>query len=273
MKLALEAGPDTLELAVELKISGVPVSGAELVKDRERALAPLQERQLTPCQVGAAGYNPLLDDGDRRAQEELLLALLDITPTLEGNPCIMISGGNFNPDHFGQTDPRNFQSETLQLLADRLKPLIEKATETGARISIEPYLKGAMDSPERCRELAALLGDPPALAFNLDPTSLYDYRDLVDSTSMVERVCRLLGPRAGLIHVKEVGLAKGFHLHAGLVPLGEGPTDWAYYLKESAAVATRDLWVLLEHCLSADEARNSVRLLRKAAEEAGVALD
>ncbi len=273
MKFALEAGPDTMNLAVELGISGVPVNGAAVAADTEAALDPLRERGLKPCQISAFGYNPLQDDATRAEPEALVARLLELAPTIDGNPCVVIPGGNYNADAFGQTDPRNFGPEALRSLAERLGPLLDLAEKHGARLSIEPYLKGAMDSPERCRELAAVLNNPPALRFNLDPSSLYDFRDFVDPAPMVERVCSILGPVAGVIHVKEVGLDKGFHLHAGLVPLGKGSTDWAAYLRQAGECVSSDTWVLLEHCLSAEEARSSVACLRKAAAEAGVTLE
>jgi sugar phosphate isomerase/epimerase len=65
----------------------------------------------------------------------------------------------------------------------------------------------------------------------------------------------------GLIHVKEVGLAEGFHLHAGLVPLGDGPTDWAHFLRLALPHLPADSWLILEHVQAADAAR-SLSLLR-----------
>ena len=50
MRLGLEAGKDTHDLAVELGIKGVPISAEQLVRDGvEATLAPLRARGLQVC--------------------------------------------------------------------------------------------------------------------------------------------------------------------------------------------------------------------------------
>ncbi len=69
MRLGLEAGPHTLDLAVALGIKGVPVSIDAILNDGiEATLEPLRERGLQVCQIGAFGYNPLSTDRDRANQ-------------------------------------------------------------------------------------------------------------------------------------------------------------------------------------------------------------
>ena len=70
MRLGLEAGKYTLDLAAELGIAGVPISAGSLVEEGvEATLAPLRERGLQVCQIGAFGYNPLSTDRERQAQQ------------------------------------------------------------------------------------------------------------------------------------------------------------------------------------------------------------
>ena len=57
-----------------------------------------------------------------------------------------------------------------------------------------------------------------------------------------------------------------------VTPLGQGNTDWAEMLRLIAPHVPNDSWVILEHVLSADEGRASLKLLRSLAEEAGVEL-
>jgi hypothetical protein len=106
----------------------------------------------------------------------------------------------------------------------------------------------------------------------VDVTSFYDYWDLWNSQDTVRQVCTKLAGLYGLVHIKEVALAEGFHIHAGLAPLGAGPTDWTAVLAQVAPHVPADSWVILEHVQTAEEARASVALLRDAAARAGATL-
>lgn len=268
MRLGLEAGQHTLDLAVELGIQGVPIQAAQLVNDGVAAtLRPLQERGLAVCQIGAFGYNPLNPDA---AQQTLLAQAIPLAAET-GCPYIVIGPGNYNASAFGATDRRNFTKAALDEMAAALRPLLKLAEQHGAKLSIEAYLKGAICSVERFLALQEKAGSE-ALKVNIDVTSLYDFRDMVDPADLIQAVCTELAGHYGLGHVKEVALAEGFHIHAGLVPLGEGPTDWAEVLRRMAPHLPEDSWVLLEHVQSPQEARASVALLLDAAKEAGVTL-
>ena len=272
MRLGLEAGPHTLDLAVELGIRGVPIGAEALVSEGVAAtLAPLEARGLAVCQIGAFGYNPLSTDRGRQAQQETLLAQAIPLAAETGCPYIVICGGNYHPSGFGAGDRRNFTDAVLDEVAAALKPMVTLAEQHGAKLSIEPYLKTAIYSPERFLALWERLGSE-ALVINIDPTSLYAYWDLWDSTETVEHVCTALAGHYGLGHLKEVALAEGFHIHAGLAPLGTGPTDWAQVLRLMAPHVPDDSWVILEHVHTPEEARASYTLLQDAAAQAGVVL-
>lgn len=268
MRLGLEAGAETLDLAVELDIRGVPIDAGALVENGvDATLAPLRERGLSVCQIGAFGFNPLAPD---EGQKALLSAVIPLAAET-GCPYIVINGGNYHPNSFGAVEPRNYDDAALDEVAAVLAPVVAQAEAHGARIAIEAYLKTAVGTPEAFLSLQAKVGSP-ALVANVDVTSLYDYWALVDPTASVAHTCNSLAGHYGLGHIKEIGLHEGFHLQAGLVPLGEGPTDWRQVLSLMAPHLPADSWLILEHVLSADEARSSVALLRRAAEEAGVTL-
>jgi len=273
MRLGLDAGKDTHDLAVELGIVGVPISAQALVENGvEATLAPLRERGLEVCQIGATGYNPLSPDaGQLAAQTALLQAALPLAPET-GCTYLTINGGNRNANRFGAYDPYNSTDAALDEVAQALAPLLALAEQHGCKLTIEPYLKTAISSAERFLALHARLGSD-SLRCNVDVTSLYDYRDLLDPRSRVEQTCTGLAGHYGLGHLKEVALQEGFHIHAGLVPLGQGQTDWAQVLRLMAPHLPDDSWAILEHVLSPEEARASVALLREAAGEAGVTLE
>ena len=230
MRLGLSAGPETLDLAVELGIRGVPINIDQIIDEGiDKTLAPLRERGLQVCQIGAFGYNPL--SADREGQEKQTAMIEQLIPLAPEIGCnyITICGGNYHPSGFGAGDARNFTDQALDEVAEVLKPVLVLAEEFGVYLTIEPYLKTAIYSPERFLALHARVGTD--------------------------------------------ALAEGFHIHAGLVPLGEGVTDWAKVLKLMAPNLPDDSWVVLEHVETAEEARNSFEILQKAAAEVNVTLE
>lgn len=266
MKLGLEAGKETLDLAVELGISGVPIDAGALVENGvELTLTPLRERGLRVCQIGAFGFNPLALNG---AQAALLSAAIPLAAET-GCPYIVINGGNYDPTGFLGTDARNYTEAALDEVARVLRPFLHQAEQFGVKLSIEPYLKTAVGTPEQFLALKEKVGSN-SLVVNVDVSSFYDYWALVDTTASVQHTCTTLAGHYGLGHIKEIGLQEGFHLQAGLTPLGSGPTNWGQVLRLMAPHLPTDSWLILEHVLSPDEARNSVALLRQAAQSVGV---
>jgi sugar phosphate isomerase/epimerase len=274
MRLGLDAGQLTLDLAVELGISGVPIGTDQLAgQGVENALAPLRERGLRVCQIGAFGYNPLSPDREFQAAQSDALKKAIPLAAQTGCPYITIGPGNYNPAGWGfaSTDPRNQSEAALDDLAAALEPMLKRATEHRVNLTFEPYLKGVINSPARFLALWKRL-QSPSLRANIDPSSLYVYEDLLDPRGKVEQTCKGFAGHYGLVHLKEIALGEGVHLHAGLVPLGKGATDWAQMLGLIAPHLPEDSWVILEHVEARDEGPASVRLLRDAAAKAGVVL-
>jgi sugar phosphate isomerase/epimerase len=272
MNLGLEAGSHTLDLAIELGIRGVPISAEALVNDGvERTLQPLREHGLSVCQIGAFGFNPLSTDRERQAKQAQMLEQAIPLALETGCRYLVINGGNYHPSGFGAADARNFTPDALDTLADTLTPFVQLAERHRVCLSIEPYLKTAINSPERFHTLKAKVGSD-ALRANIDVTSLYDFGDMVDPTLTVEEICTGFAGHYGLGHIKDIGLNEGFHIHMGLAPLGSSPTDWSQVLRLMAPHMPEDSWVILEHISSPEEARASLVLLQEAAARADVIL-
>lgn len=273
MRLGIEAGNNTLDIAVREGIYGVPVFADEIGEKGVKAtLAPIKERGLQVCQIGAFGFNPLSVDQARQADQKALLEkIIPLAVEEIGCPYIVICGGNYHPSGFLHGDTRNQMDEAIDLIARELTPLVCLAEKYGARISIEPYIKTAISTPERFLALQKKIGSP-ALRINIDVTSFYGYWEMWDSSRLVEHVCNTLQGHYGLGHVKDIALAEGFHIHIGLAPLGSSSTDWSQVLGLMAPSLPEDSWVILEHVATAEEASNSLRLLRQAAGQAGIIL-
>ena len=274
MRLGLDAGTHTHDIAVEQGIRGVPISADQLVKDGvEATLAPLKQRGLEVCQIGAFGYNPLSTDTGTQAKQAETLAKVIPLVTDTGCPYIVINGGNYHPSGFGAGDARNFTDEGLNKVADALKPLLESAEKHGAKLSIEAYLKTAIRSAESFLKLKEKVGGSDALRCNIDVTSLYNYEDMWDPAPKVEHICTSLAGHYGLGHLKGVALKDGFHIHIELAPITDDPTDWEQVLKLMEPHMPDDSWVILEHVATPEEAQTSLDHLRAVAESAGVTLN
>ncbi len=272
MRLGIEAGEYTLPLAVEQGIRGVPISAEQLVKaGLEETLAPIQSRGLAVCQIGAFGFNPLSTDQEAQANQRKILERAIRLARRTGCPYLVINGGNYHPSGFGAGDPRNFTDQALDQVAESLAPLLVLAARYGACLSIEPYLKTAIYSAGRFLALWERVKSS-ALRVNIDVTSLFDYWDLWRPAEKVAQVCTGLAGHYGLVHLKEVALVEGFHIHASLAPLGMGPTDWSQVLRLTAPHIPEDSWAILEHVQTMEEGRASLALLRAAAKEVGVDL-
>lgn len=273
VRLGIDAGEYSLDIALEHGIKGVPISAEKLASDGvEASLAPLRERGLEVCQIGAFGFNPLsIDKQGQEKQQEILEKVIPLANET-GCPYIVINGGNYHPSGFGAGDARNFTDNALDEVADTLKPLLELAEKHNAKLSIEAYLKTAIKSPETFLRLKEKVADSDALRINIDPTSLYNYEDMWNPADKVEHVCTALIGHYGLGHLKGVKLVDGFHIHIELAPITEDPTDWSQVLKLMSPHIPDDSWIILEHISSPEEARASLALLQQVANDADVTL-
>jgi sugar phosphate isomerase/epimerase len=272
MRLAIDAGPHTIAAAKELGIRGVPVDGGELAKRGvAEVVDPIRAEGLEVCQIGAFGYNPLHPDtAVLSAKTELVGTLIGLAPQT-GCRYIVINGGNLHPSGFGHGFRENFSTASLKKVASALKPLAAKAERENVCLSVEPYIKSTVCSPEAFLELSRMVNSP-ALRINLDVTNFYGLEDMWDCTTTVRHVCDSLKGHYGLVHLKDVALKEGFHIHIDLAPLAQGVTDWALVLSEAAPHVPEDSWVIVEHVGSLEEARASIALVRSAAKGVGVAL-
>lgn len=274
MRLGVEVGQHTHDVAIEHGIKGVPISADQLVNEGvDETLAPLKARGLQVCQIGAFGFNPLSTDKEAQVRQAETLAKAIPLAAETGCPYIVINGGNYHPSGFGAADARNFTDEALAKVAQALKPLLETAEKHGAKLTIEAYLKTAVNSTESFTRLKELAGGSDALRCNVDVTSLYNYQDLWDPVPKVERVCKGLAGHYGLGHVKGVALKDGFHIHVELAPITQDTTDWSQMLRLMAPHMPSDSWLILEHMFTPEEARASLEHLRQAADDAGVSLE
>jgi sugar phosphate isomerase/epimerase len=268
VNLGLELGAPTRDVAATLGVRGVPIDGSELRNQGVKAvLESLAAKNLIPCQVGAFGFNALNVSDTEKANLEATLPL-----AVEcGCPYVVINPASYHASVFTNVDLRSWTDDALDAMARALESPLKVAEKYGAKISIEAINKACIHSPERFLKLKEKVGSD-ALRCNIDPTSLYGYWELFDSKNFVENMCNSLAGHYGVVHIKEVALKDGFHIHSEMVPVGQGHTDWVHFLGLVEKHIPSDSWVLIEHCASPEEAENSVQIIKEAAQKAGVAL-
>ena len=272
MKLGLEAGKHTYELAARHGIKGVPIQIDELVGGGvETTLRPIRERDLEVCQIGAMGFNPLSPDADLVLAQKKLLEKGIPLAAAAGCRVIAISCGSYAASAFGGSHRGNYGDEAITEMAEAIKPFLDLAEKHDVLFSIEPYIKGVIHTPEAFDKLAGAVGSA-ALRINLDVTNFYDLRDLIDPTDRCASVIPAVKGKVGIVHVKDIALREGFHIHAELAPITDGATDWKAVLEGAAAVVPDDTWVLLEHVMSPEEGDASIAHLRGIASELGLEL-
>jgi len=273
MQLGIEAGSDTITLAKELGIRGVPVDGGALLREGvEATLKPVRENGLQVCQIGAFGFNPISDD--HAAAQRAGAALQQMIELASQTGCrhIVIGPGNYHPSGFAHYDIRNYKAESITAMATSIEPYIRLAEDHDVRLCIEPYVKGVVHSPEQFLKLQEAIGSP-ALRCNIDPSSLYDFHGALHSDAVIHDLCSKLKDHIGLVHIKEIGVQEGFHLHMGLAPLSEGNTNWPLLLELIAPYIPSDSWIILEHVLSKQQAHDDYTILLQAAAQANVTLN
>ncbi|MEM8873189.1 MAG: TIM barrel protein [Planctomycetota bacterium] len=267
MRFGIEAGEHTMTLANELSFNGVPINGHDLVGDGD-PVTPLRDAGLDVCQIGMFDFNPMPDGADDGRLREVIAAAA-------GTGCrhIVVGPGNYNAEGagFAAYDPRNRTDDALDRMAGALRPLCELVEKHDALLCIEAYLKGVVYSADSFSRLAEKVASP-ALRCNVDPSSLYDFADVIDPAAKVAETCDGLAGRYGVVHLKEVGLDDGFHLHMGLKPIGAGTTDWKQMLSLVNRHAAADDWLIVEHVGGLEEGRRSYALITEAAEQVGLAL-
>ncbi|MBE5803146.1 MAG: sugar phosphate isomerase/epimerase [Clostridiales bacterium] len=107
-----------------------------------------------------------------------------------------------------KTCPECFTEESLHLLIDRLRPVVDYAAETGAIIAIEPVCRHIVSTPKRARKVLDAI-DSPNLQIILDTVNLLNMGNHTRMEELVEQSFQLFGDRIRILHMKDYQLAEG----------------------------------------------------------------
>ena len=204
MRLGIEAGEHTFVLAERYGLRNVPISVDDLVNQgAEKVMEPIRARGLEVCQIGAMGYNPLSpDSGAVESQTKSLKRGIELAPET-GCGVIAISCGSFAPSANGAHHRDNFSEKALSGMAEALRPLLGLAENNGVKLSVEAYVKGVIHSPESFDRLYEKC-ESSAVRINLDITSLYDLKDLIDPDPICRSAIPKMKGKVGIVHLKGI---------------------------------------------------------------------
>jgi sugar phosphate isomerase/epimerase len=131
-----------------------------------------------------------------------------------------------------------------------LEQLARMAEKAGAVVSIEPYWRNVIDSPDRVERLFRDI-QSPGLRLVMDPCNYPRKEELPRMRPMLEDVFRRVGDYIVVAHAKDVvASADGMDLPAA----GRGVLDYPHYLGLLAGL-DRPIHLLLEHLVLDDVPR------------------
>jgi len=270
MKLGLSAGPNTIALAKETNIKGVPLNFTTLAEQGLRAaMKPIEEAGMEVCQIMAFSFNPLSPERAKQEKQRQMLEQAIAMAPETGCPILLINGGNYDPSGFRRGHGDNFTEAALDHAARELAPVARLAESHGARLAIEPFIQCVVHSPERFLALQEKVGSP-ALTLNLDLCNFFTYEDMWRPKETAERICQALAGQYVVVHAKDLIVSEGVHIHIDETPLGAGVTDWDTALRFIAKDLPADGYVVVEHAKTAEAVRMGVQNIRLAAQRAGV---
>jgi inosose dehydratase len=212
IKNLADIGFDSVELTVK---EGWSLTLDALTTDERKRIRGLLDRYHLALPA-VAGHQPLLERDPAKHAEHwrLLLGAVDL--------CVDWAGPDGPPSLDTTVGAHDTTWEASKdLLVDRLGKLCDYAQSRGVIVGIEPHVSDIVETPQRARELLALLNHP-ALKVTFD-ISHFNVQGIP-----IEESVRLLAPVACFTHIKdERGLKPNFEF---LIP-GEGDFDYVKYLQ------------------------------------------
>lgn len=105
-------------------------------------------------------------------------------------------------------EPACHTTNALELLIERLRPVVRMAEQLGALIAIEPVYRHIVSTPERARAVLDAIGSPN-LRVILDPVNLLHESNYLQRDEIINRALLLLGPSTEVLHLKDYRMENG----------------------------------------------------------------
>jgi sugar phosphate isomerase/epimerase len=167
-----------------------------------------------------------------------------------GCPIISTETGTLNEKSEWADSPYNVTEKAYQECRGAFEKWAKLAAKHGATISIEPYWRNIIDSPERAERLFRELHSS-SFRLVMDPCNYYRKEDLPQMDAMLQNIFQRVGRQTVVAHAKDVKAAPdGTDLPAS----GLGVLNYPLYLKLLAQL-NRKLDLVIEHLTLEDVPR------------------
>ncbi len=190
----------------------------------------LLEREMRPVAIGCY-VNPLRADepgplGASRKELDFVLHHLDV---IGARKVVLFTGSHattlFDPH------PDNFTDEALEQLAAFITDVTRNTRARNYQLVLEPWHGHVLCNEDRIITFHESLD--PAVSYHVryvvDAASLITPESYPDRNRVARRVCRAIGPAAGVVHLRDCIMPPDGE--AGLPGPGQGTLDYAAYVQ------------------------------------------
>lgn len=216
--------------------------------------------------------NPISPNvAERRANIQLCKDKLALAEEIGAACCVNIAG-SCNPTVWHGPHPRNFVPDTLDLIVQTTRDIIDavKPKRTFYTLEAMPWI--CPDTPNLYEEMIRAI-DRKAFGVHLDPVNfIVSPRTYFDNSAILEASFRILGPHIKSCHAKDIHLREEpVAVMFDEVRPGLGAMDYRTYLGE-LSLLNREISLMLEHLPNREEYRLAGDFIREKAKATNVPL-
>jgi len=198
------------------------------------------------------GYYNLVDPDEKRRQEgEARMECMMRNWKRLGCNVISTETGTYNAKSQWLDDPKNATEEAYLKCREVLKRWAKLGEQTGAVLTLEASYKNIIGTVDRAERVLKEV-DSPALKLVMDPANYFGPDNLKQMKPLLKELFARLGPKAALVHAKDIAPSaeKGTETPAS----GLGEMDYPLFL-QLVAQLDRPIDMLMEHVKLEDVAR------------------
>jgi len=198
-------------------------------------------------------YNVVDPNVERRQQGEARMECLMRNHKRLGCNVISTETGTFNAQSQWGYDPQNETEDGYLKCRAAMERWVKLGEKTGAVLTVESSYRNIIGSIDRAERLLKEL-DSPALRIVMDPANFFGPDNLKQMKAMLKDMFTRLGPKAALVHAKDVKLSEKEGQGTETPASGLGEMDYPLFLRLVSEL-DRPIDVLMEHVKIDDVAR------------------
>ncbi len=265
---------DPQELVHAHQAAGFNAAYCPAAVTKDHSLVPafreaFEAADIVIAEVGAFANLLDPDEAKRKAAFELTCARLAVADNLNAVCCVNCIG-SFNPDVWWGPHPENFTQSGFDASVEVARAIVDTVKPRRARMAFEMTYTTWLDTPENVLKMMEAI-ERPAVAVHLDPVNLvHSARQMFDTTDLLNRCFKLLGPRVVSCHAKDIRFVlPSLALHLEECMIGEGVMDYPTFLR-GVEMLGRDVPVMIEHLNTHKEYQQAADQIRGVARSLGI---